>query len=220
MTLGDGILWSTVLILLAAGIYQVSIRKKWKLIGKMIGVLILVGAMIGGGIWGWMKYQDRPKMTTSLGGIGLDLRPVEVSLKLGEPIRKIDVIEVDEPKPGSEYSALWVYAEDYEADEWMLVRFYGSDPDNITTGIICQFNGSDELVGVNRFYSEDRIIERLGEPTHVSINKDGTSKYISYEHWLAAFEIERGRISALCLSKSGRVTFGVEYGEEDEITEP
>ena len=49
MTLGAGILWSTVLLILSAVIYLISVRSKWKTVGKVFGVLFVIGAAIAGG---------------------------------------------------------------------------------------------------------------------------------------------------------------------------
>jgi hypothetical protein len=53
MTVGDGILWSTVLVLLAVAVHQISVHKKWKLVGKGIGFVLLLGAAAGLAIWRW-----------------------------------------------------------------------------------------------------------------------------------------------------------------------
>tara|TARA_R110000772_G_scaffold223546_1_gene334084 strand:- start:4627 stop:5265 length:639 start_codon:yes stop_codon:yes gene_type:complete len=212
MTLGDGIFWSTVLILLATGIYYLSAKKKWKIFGKMLGLLILVGVVISGGVWGWLKYQDRPQVTTTLGGISLGMEPVEVSLELGEPTNKIALNEVDDPRPGSEFGLTWIYAS--SGSSRLVVRFYGSGSKNLTTAIICSSDIYAKVAGVGRYDSEEQVIERLGEPTNVSISPGGTSKWISYEKWLACFQIEKGRVTDVGLTRSGKIEYLVEYGEE------
>lgn len=220
MTLGDGIVWSTVLILIAGAIYQISVQKKWKLIVKILGVLSLIGALLGGAIWGYFVWTNRPQITTEIGGISLGMTPVEVSLKLGEPSRKLGPIEEKERKPGGAFSSLWLYSEQGTHAPRMMVRFYGPSAEGLTAGIVCQDDGYDSVVGISRLKSEEDVIERLGEPTHVSINETGTAKHISYEQWNASYEIARGRVSAVCLTSSGKVIYGVEYGEtEDEPEE-
>ena len=85
MTLGDGIFWSTALILLAVASYQIFRHKKWKLVGKVFGALFLVGAVLGGGLWSWTVYQERPSPVQGLEGVRFGMTPAEVKVQKGEP---------------------------------------------------------------------------------------------------------------------------------------
>ena len=60
MTLGDGIFYSTVLLVLAGSVYFISVNGKWnpvgkvlKLAGKVIGALVLAGVAIIGAFMGY-----------------------------------------------------------------------------------------------------------------------------------------------------------------------
>jgi len=93
MTLGEGIFWSTVLILVTFFLYQVSVKKKWKTVGKVFTILVLVGALIGGGFWGWNVYELRPQIMGELDGVRLGMSPVEVKLVKGAPTTEGEVVE-------------------------------------------------------------------------------------------------------------------------------
>jgi hypothetical protein len=85
MGIGAGILSSTVLILLAIAIYQISARKKWKTVAKVFGAFVLLLVVLGAGIWGWNAYKARPKVLTELAGLRLGMTPLEVKLAKGAP---------------------------------------------------------------------------------------------------------------------------------------
>lgn len=104
MTLGDGILWSTVLILTAAAIYQFSVRKLWNTVGKVSTVVVLIGAVVGGGFVGWNHYKLRPHIVNEIGELRLGMTPLEVTLAKGEPINS-DSTEPFRPSIPSAYLA-------------------------------------------------------------------------------------------------------------------
>lgn len=124
MTLGSGILWSTVIVLLAVTIYQVSVRNKWGTAGKAFGVLILLGAIIGGAAWGWYVYQDRPQVVTELGGIRLGMTQLDVKLLKGAPTSESEISEQEEE--GARFRLGWSYGESSQSTGGVLiVLFYG-----------------------------------------------------------------------------------------------
>lgn len=221
MTLGDGILWSTVLILLAAGMYQISIRKKWKLVGKVFGVVILIGAVIGGGVWGWFKYQGRPYIAEELAGIRFGMTQLEVQLAMGEPEISLPVrgSEDSDPELGRRYGHFWVYGGTDGVERVLTIRFYGDAPEELGAAIVCERDGFNKVLGIGRFNSEKTVIDKLGEPTSVSIDSEGLKKYISYEQWGVAYEIEQRKVRRYCIIESGPMTYYTEYGDEPEDSE-
>jgi hypothetical protein len=217
MTLGDGILWSTILLLLAAGVYQISIRKKWKLVGKVFGVLVLLGAVIGGGGWGVYWYMNRPAMATELNGIRLGMSLVDVSILKGEPMNSETEPELRESD--GDYGMGWGFRDDGDKDTFLMVFFRGDSPQTVSVIRVCQQGGYHKVLDISQFSTEKGVIQRLGEPSKVSIDKDGLSKYISYEQWNVAYEIEKGKVRTLCIDQSGGMTYGDEYGDEPEDPE-
>src|SRR5262245_57158449 len=110
MTVGSGILWSTVLIVLAVGVYQVSVRRKWKIVGKIFGGLIFVAIVAGGGLWAWDRYENRPKVVELLDGVRLGMSPLDVKLAKGEP--QNDATSKPEKNGAGEYKLQWVFQPD------------------------------------------------------------------------------------------------------------
>lgn len=208
MTLGEGIFWSTVLILLAAAIYQISIRKKWKLVGKVFGILIVIGAVIGGGFWGWLTYQTRPVVVTELAGLRLGMSPVEVTLLKGEPNFKGDNTK---DESATEYESHYFYFGEGHGKGMLFIEFTGENQAAVKVSEICHSYRFSKLLGISMNRSETEVIRKLGKPTHESIAADGLSKYISYEQWKVAYQISEGKVNMLCVSESGKVTKTEEY---------
>lgn len=59
--------------------------------------------------------------------------------------------------------------------------------------------------------SESDVIEKLGRPTTISIDKDGLSKMLSFARYRATFEFVQARSIALCAASNGNVRYVVEY---------
>jgi hypothetical protein len=208
MTIGDGIFWSTVLILLSAAIYQISIRKKWKLIGKTIALLFLFGAVGGATIWGWYSYNNLPSPVAELNGIRLGMSPVEVKLVKGPPSneQKATIAQQD-----NEFRLSWEFSSAWGGDESTAVIFYGATPDNLKVAIICGSGGYSTVHGLGRYNNEKDIIRKLGQPTSESINSDGLSKFISFKPLKVAYELTKGQISQVCVTEAGGVGYTNEY---------
>lgn len=90
MSVGDGIFFSTLVVVAFASIYILSKHKKWKYVLIGIGVLGAFGAVIGIVTW----YLDnpnshRPTSIPSIGSIALDMKRVDVTLALGAAQRYI-----------------------------------------------------------------------------------------------------------------------------------
>ena len=178
---------------------------------EIVGVLVLIGVVVGGGVWGWIVYSRpsyTPYVVDELANVRLGMPPVEVSLARGEPQSK------DEPTLGKndKWKALWRYQ---EGEGWLVVQFSGSTADELTVFAIVKHGGRGRLLTLDRGDSEQDVIKKLGEPTSESIRADGLSKIIFYEQWSAVYEITQGKISALGVSKS-KLSYHNEYGDDPE----
>lgn len=224
MTLGEGILWSTISLLIAGAIYQVSIHHKWKVVSKTFAGLILIGILIGSGVWGWNAYQERPQVVDELNGISLGMRSVEVSVLKGEPSNK----DSHHSKPhkretDGEFQMLWVFRPNGDSNDMEIAVFSGEIAEKMTVYRVCQRGGYNTLLGFGQGDLERDVRQKLGEPSFVSFNKDGLSKWLSYEKWKASFDISKGRIVSFCLSESGRMAYSEEYGSgqaESDLGDP
>lgn len=218
MTLGEGIFWSTVLILIAFFLYQISVKKKWKTVGKVFVILVLVGVLIGGGFWGWNVYELRPRIMDELDGIRFGMSPLEVKLVKGAPTREGEVVE-REKDAGEKFKMTWIYKQN-EFCNTLLIIFSGNERNALRASIICDDDIYSKIFGLNKYDSEETVIKKLGIPSHESIHSDGLQKAISYEQWKVGFEIEKGNVTRVCVSESGKLTFANEYGEESAIDTP
>jgi hypothetical protein len=207
MTIGDGILWSTLLVLLSVAIYQVSIRQKWKLLGKIIGLVILVCVAGGAGLWAWYKYSNRPSPVLELNGVRLGMSPVEVKLAKGSPTA--EATETGD-KQDREFKLGWVFSSD-GSDERTEVIFYGPTTESAKASIVCGRGGYSTVLGLGRFNSKKDVIEKLGQPTAESISKDALSKLMSFKPFNVAFELTKDQVTAVCVAESGRVGYIEEY---------
>jgi len=65
MTIGDGIFYSTILLVLAGAFYAISVGDKWKAVGKVFSVPVLVAAICGVIFYASDQYQIQPQSATS-----------------------------------------------------------------------------------------------------------------------------------------------------------
>ena len=86
MTLDGGVLWSIILVLLAVGIYLVSVSQERNSFGKVFAGLLVAGAVVGAGFMGWNQYSTRPHVVNELAGLRLGMTPVEATLALGKAV--------------------------------------------------------------------------------------------------------------------------------------
>jgi len=211
MSIGAGLLWSTIIALIAIAIWRTTVNKKWKTVGKVVGGIALLGVIVGVAIWGWLKYQDRPQVVTQLAGIAIGMSKAEVTLALGKPTR--DTIGFTDGKLGPMRLA---YVDEYNKDKMTLIYF---DYDDNAVERICELDGYESLLGFSKYSDEQDIIEKLGAPGDVSIHKEGLRKIISYPQWKAAYIIEKGDVRGVCTSKSGIVKYEDELGEAASPTQ-
>lgn len=214
MTLGDGILWSTVLILLAAAIYQISVRHKWKLVGITIGTLIASGGIIGAGVWAWAAYKDRPYVVEEYRDIKLGMRQVDVTLLKGAPDENHSG-DVDYNEKSGTYSLVLIFDYVNNGGSYLAVVFVGDSESSLVVNRVCRKGGYSDLLGFGPLDTELEVIKKLGEPSRVSIDSKGLSKWINYEQWNVVYEITEGNVDIRCMTKSP-MSYKDEFGQESE----
>lgn len=211
MTVGDGIFWSTVLLVVFASIVLITKSKRWKTFFKVFAIFIALGVVVATSIWGYSKYKTRPQVMKSLNGIHLGMSEVDVTLQKGEPDQ---VSEIDPTPEG--FRKYLVYKG--VSDSYTYANLRGKRDSMLVTDI-CDQGGYGRVLGFDRYSSENAVLEKLGEPSHVSINDKGIEKLISYPRWNAAFKIERGHIVAVCITSRPYMRFLNEYSETKTNTE-
>lgn len=218
MTVGSGILWSTVLVVLAVTVYQLSVRRKWKVVGKIFGGLILVAVVVGGGLWAWNRYENRPRVVEMLDGVRLGMSPLDVKLAKGAPKNDATATPEKTERTDGEYRLGWFFNPS-ESGPTLGVIFYGKEISSLKVAIVCETDGYNKVLGLGRFNSEDEVTAKLGQPTETSIAKDGLSKLVSFKPYKIAFALSKGQVSEVCISESGSVTYAEEY-QADRVQKP
>ena len=213
MTLGTGIFASTVLVLLAIAIWQITVRHKWKLAGKIAAGFVAVCAVVGGGLYAWnyiANLPPAPSVVTELAGVKLGMSPTDVTLALGKPDTASDPSVKDgETRIEFKYSS----SDNYSSPNVSII-FYGRDKYTTKASIVCSADSSIKLLGFDNYSAEANILQSLGKPSSVSVASDALSKIISYSQWKVAFTISKGFVSEKCITQSGSVTFA------DELISP
>ena len=207
MTLGTGIVVSTCLVLAFIAIYLVSKHHKWKLVFKLLGGLIVIGAIAGVGIWFYLEQENKPKVATELAGIKLGMPLVDITLSKGKPDVTSDLEESEET------DNFFTQTLEYKnSSDSTLYIYLNGMKDSLKVFRICDFNSSSRVLDFNKYSYEEKIVEKLGNPSAVSIQADGNRKVISYPQWHAAFEIEKGKVITACVTKNV-ITYIDEYSE-------
>lgn len=211
MTVGDGIFWSTILLVAFASIVLITKSKRWKTFFKVLAILVALGVVVGVGIWGYFKYENRPQVMSSLNGIRLGMSEVDVTLQKGEPDH---VSEIDAAPDGSRKLLLFKGS----SDSYTYAILRGKKDSMVVTDI-CDKGGYGRVLGFGEYSSENAVLEKLGKPSNLSINENGTGKLLSYPQWNAAFEVERGNIVKACVTNRPQMRYSTEYGETKRTKE-
>ncbi|USN87862.1 MAG: hypothetical protein H6779_00240 [Candidatus Nomurabacteria bacterium] len=193
MTTGDSLITIAIIGGLIYGIRLIHNKKKWKLVGKILGGLILLGLLIGGGVYAYQTYSERPKEVTELAGISLGMKKVDVTLIKGQPSDEIEF------EGGSSLNY-----KDYSS--FLMVNW------NTAEGVyrICSSKYSDEIFGLGKYNSYNDVVKKLGQPAEKSINTEGTRMIANYPDYNVAFGVNAGEVDMACVT-SRLITFIEEY---------
>lgn len=203
MTLGTGIFAATALVVFYLVARQVSSARRWRLVGKVVAVLLTILTMGVGAVWMWGRWADRPQPVDELAGIRLGMTPVEVKLAKGKPSSG-DTDPAESTK--DDVTAYWTFGSDLD---YLGVEFLGRDSSSLRVTYICERDGHSGVLGLRSYSTEESVREALGKPTSVSIKKDALSQMLNYRTWNVAFELQEGRVRQVCVSNRD-----LHYGEE------
>lgn len=207
MSLGTSLFLIVLLGFIFYGLIQITKKKKWRLVGKVFAVLVLINVIVGLVVWGWYAYKGRLQPVSELGGVSLGMTPLDVTLALGKPTRQLSQNVLDT-------SRRYIY-ENYDGSIKYSIKFSGSEenPSDVAQ-VICSSDSTREIFGLGKYDSEIDVVKKLGPPSNQSIRADGLAKMISYEKWRVAFEIKQGAVSTVCVTSNGKVTYLQEYTSE------
>lgn len=173
------------------------------MLGGAIGVVAVL-SLLG---WAWYRHSNRLVVPTELDGVALGMTALDVRLAKGAAGGDLK----PEPAKDGDLSMAWFYENN---DTTLIVIFAGKTEETLKVSIVCESGGYNRVLGLGRFSSEADVIAALGEPTDVSINKEGLSKMVSFKQWKAAFEIAKGQVNDVCVTESGSVSYREEYQEQ------
>lgn len=205
MTIGDGVFWSTVIFITFASIVLVTKKRRWGIFFKGLIIFVALGLVVGAGAWLYSKYENRPQVMSSLNGISLGMLEVDVTLQKGKP----DQIDERDTAPDG-FRKLLVYKGTSDSYTYAILR--GGKDSRVVTDI-CDTGGYGRVLGLGGYSSEKDVLEKLGQPTNVSISEQGTEKVYSYPQWNAAFELAKGTVTRVCVTNRSKMRFSVEYGD-------
>lgn len=186
MSTGDAIVISTLLVIATASAWRISVAHRWGTVGKICGAIILLIILIIGGFNAYEWYQKRPKVTQSLSGIRVGMNDAEVIVVMGKPN------SISEEKT---YKIL-SYTKEYDPDYGFTVSV--SKKEN-KVDVVCE-SGEFSDPYLNKYNSEEELIERFGKPKNSVVDPDGNYKSLSYPEYNMTFIVRAGSLSEACLS--------------------
>jgi len=157
MTVGDGIFWSTIILVIFASVVLITKSKRWKAFFKVFAIAVMLGIVVGVGFWGYAKYENRPQVMSSLNGIQLGMSEVDVTLQKGEPDQ---ILELDPTPDGIRKFLLFKGS----SDSYTYAILRGKKDAMIVTDV-CDKGGYGRVLGFGEYSSEEAIIEKLGKPS-------------------------------------------------------
>lgn len=169
----------------------------WKLLLKIVFIVILIPILIGALTLAYQWYQDLPRPVSQLGPIKLGMKPVDVTLSLGKPTEETTDYKGRERYIYKDYSGTTEYLISFDKDQGVSQ--------------VCTEDYYNDVFGLGVYDREKNVTDKLGQPTKTSINKEGLVKLISYRQYNVAFGIKEGSVALTCISSSGEVTFAEEY---------
>lgn len=181
MDIGTGIFLGMLFLGVIALYIATSERWRWRkiVIWGSAGCCALLLA-IWGGFAAIAAYENRIVPVNAYQGLQVTDSKADVRFKKGEPT------EISK--------AIWGYATD--GQEWdTVVLFSGEQIQAIFYGGNCTY--CNALNGISIGTSYDTVIEKLGQPTTVSVSKDGLSRYLSFKDTNMVVRMARGRVDAV-----------------------
>lgn len=209
MTIGEGIFWSTIVLVSFAAIFLLTKKKLWKKVLKGFVFVAGLAALIAGGFWLYDIYGNRPQVMSSLGGIRLGMSEVDVTLKKGKPDEKHELNKISD-----KYRKYLLYRYKRGAN---LYAIFDGKKDTMIVTVVCESVISGRVLGFKHYSLEKEIVDKLGPPSQLSINQDATRKILSYPKWNAAFETEKGKITEACVTSRSQIRYSVEYGDAEKF---
>jgi len=211
MSVGDGIFLSAILLSIVGLYAATKDRWKWKRIAKWgIGLPISLAVVVGLGLWAYYNYDGRPKIQAEFGGIKLSSTQADVKFLKGEPIEKHSDAE------------RWVYSAQSGSgqpeDAVYIIQFRDSKIRHITYWASERQIVNPWVHGFSVGSTYDEVLEKLGQPSHVSISADGLNRLLSFEKYQTFYEFTQGKVRSYGIYSPARGP--MKFTKEAEVSAP
>lgn len=197
MSIGDAIFLSS-LLLSVVGLYAATKdRWKWKRIAKWAIAAPAASALVlWAGIFVYFKMEQRPVLQTEFEGIRLGATESDVRFLKGAPVAVND--------SDNEY---WAYSADPDERAFLLVRLRDGKVRYVVYTETTREGHRPNLLGFTIGSEYAAVINKLGEPSHVSTSKDDLSRVASFANYNVFFQFRKGRVTEYGIfdSKTGPV---------------
>jgi hypothetical protein len=189
VSIGDAIFLSALLLSLVGLYAATKDRWNWKRIAKWaIAAPFALALVLWGSSWIYSKFQERPTLQTEFEGLRLGATEADVLFLKGEPARR----------PRGEQ---WVFhAKPSSADPeraLVIVGFRDGKVRYVTYWENDLLLDRPYLLGFTIGSDYAAVIERLGQPSNVSISSDSLTRVASFGKYNAVFEFEKGRVTRI-----------------------
>lgn len=188
MSIGAGILYSTIAILLFAAFWLITSRRGWKTVGKVTAFVVGLILIVTIGFWGWDGYSKRAVRLDALDGVRVGMTRGDVQVEKGEPGQTSEVSD-------DNLLAL-TYTKSYSSERLMV----GIDGSEIHSKVfrVCQFGGL-RLFGLDDYSTEADVRKKFGTPDEEALADSGLSKRLTFEKYNLWTTIEAGKLAGVCV---------------------
>ncbi|NLP62091.1 hypothetical protein [Paraburkholderia sacchari] len=152
-----------------------------------IGILAILAIIVSGLVW----KENHVGRLDGIGDVKLGMREVDVTVAYG---RKADCDVVESPT-----QKIWAFDYLHSSCDTQVFLESNDDKEFRVTRVCSRFSPSKKLSSV---YEEKELVEKIGDPSSISISKDGFSKISNFEDNNISVDSRGGTITQWCVTKS------------------
>ncbi len=193
MSLGTGVFLASLVLSATFLFYVTRDRWRWKriVLFGILGSTSLVG-VTAAGLWGYLRWQDRPYAVQELKGFRLGMTEDDVRFYRGKP---------DELSRDGD----WTYMRDKGAAGRELATSISFEAGRLNSILVLgRGNAGPSLFGLPLEPTTRDVLEKLGPPTTTLSSKDGTGRILCYPRWNLSFGFERDNLVAIGVRADGK----------------
>lgn len=202
MSLGTAIFLSSVVLAITLLFAVTKDRWNWRRVSVwLIAIGVAIPLLSIGGLFVYSWYEGRPTPQAVFWDISIGATQSDVKFLKGEPV------SVDE-------DGIWRYDVGSDFKSVYSIRFNDGHVRQVT------FLSNEKLfgpylLGITSGSSYQEIIDRLGQPSNVSVSSDDLRRWLSYPKYNVAFGLQENRVQAYAIydTKLGPIRFKEEKAE-------